>query len=466
MQGLKYAHIMSRLVNRPLLIHPRNAQMVYNVLAAREGMGLFDGVEPRASRFEGDMLRNENGGFPSVEPFKLAGDTGVVSVTGELVNRGAWIGADSGLTSYEGIGFQLTRAARSAKTKAILLDIDSPGGEAIGAMELAAKVARINETKPVYAVVNGMAASAAYALVSGARRIITGPTGVTGSIGVVLLHLDRSKELEAKGITPTLIFAGAHKVDGNPFAPLSEEVEGELQKEVNSFYQQFIDQVAAGRGRRLSKKAARETEARSYLGADAVSAGLADAVGTFDEVLDELRSAQKRRASRSQQGATSMARLTDDGETAITLEDHTRAVDTARADGRRAAEAEADGRVAAAEAASSQAAAAERGRIGAILADERIKGRESFALKMAIKFPTANADDIAELCAEAPGPQPGADLAARAAATGVDRLTHGLHAQQTADEASRQAIAEGRKRANEQANSRFGEGKGMKFARH
>jgi hypothetical protein len=102
-----------------------------------------------------------------------------------------------------------------------------------------------------------------------------------------MLHADMSRRLDKEGITPTLIFAGAHKVDGNPFAPLPESVREDFQREVNQFYDLFVETVAAGR-RGMSPAAIRGTEARVFIGADAVAAGLADSLGTFEEVLAEL----------------------------------------------------------------------------------------------------------------------------------------------------------------------------------
>lgn len=280
--------IAARVLNRPLLIVPHNAEIICSVLAERIGvdpMVALPARQPKATRFLGETVVSGAGAM-----YNLVNDTAVVTVEGELVNRGAWIGADSGLTSYEGIDAQLRAAAADPKVRQILLDMESPGGEAVGAMEMAAAVRKVNKEKPVYAIANGMAASAAYAIASGAKRVFTTPSAITGSIGVVLLHLDQSVRLEKHGIKPTLIFAGAHKVDGNPFGPLPDSVAEDLKAEVAQFYQHFVETVAAGRPN-LTEQAIRATEARTYLGADAVKVGIADAVSSFDEVLVEVRAA-------------------------------------------------------------------------------------------------------------------------------------------------------------------------------
>ncbi|MEX0745684.1 MAG: S49 family peptidase [Phycisphaeraceae bacterium] len=242
-------------------------------------------------------------------PFRLTNEgTAIITLVGEFVNRGAWIGASSGLISYEGFKHQIEQAARDPRVRNILLDMESPGGEAVGCFEAAAMVRDAAKVKPVVALVNGMAASAAYALASGATRVIAAPTGISGSIGVVMLHLDFSQLLSAEGIKPTLIFAGAHKVDGNPFEPLPEAVRADFQREIDSFYDQFVGTVAAGRAG-LDEKEIRATEARVYKGAAAVDAGLADAVGTFEDVLAAMARTGAPRAHAAPQPAAALARL-------------------------------------------------------------------------------------------------------------------------------------------------------------
>ncbi len=311
---IPYHRIARQFFNSPLLLTPQAAETISAFLlsrmtSARAGAGggnesaqAVEAFEPqrrddgsfvfhsaRASRFYADTPLDDRG---APLPFARTPDgTAVISLVGEFVNRGAYVGASSGLISYEGFKFQLDRAVADPKTNAIVLDLESPGGQAAGAFEAAAAVRQAREAKPVIAVVNALAASAAYAIASNASRIVTMPSGMLGSIGVLSLHLDYSKMLDEEGIKPTLIFAGDHKVDGNSFEPLPESVRADWQREINSIYEQFVTTVAEGRGRKLSKKAIRETQAQTFTGQEAVNLGLADAVGTFESVLAELRGA-------------------------------------------------------------------------------------------------------------------------------------------------------------------------------
>src|ERR1043166_775187 len=262
------ARIAERVINRPLLLHPMKAEILLWVLGERIGVDASAFVpRPEANRFVGQPkgIATEYG---VIEFYREQNGVGIVPIVGSLVNRGAWIGEDSsGMTSYEGISFQLDRAMADPNvTNGLALDIGSPGGEASGMFDLATKIREIAKQMPVVAVINDMAASAAYGLASAATEIVVSPTSILGSIGVVLAHFDYSAQLEKKGIKPTLIFAGARKIDGNPYQPLTDAVAADLRDEVNAFYSRFLDTVAAGRGDRLNALMARATEAGIFLG--------------------------------------------------------------------------------------------------------------------------------------------------------------------------------------------------------
>ncbi len=166
------------------------------------------------------------------QPFAVVDGIAVIEIAGTLVHRGAWIGQSSGLTSYEGIAAQLQAALADPAIRGIALDIDSFGGEVAGAFDLADRIRAARTQKPVHAFVADHALSAAYALASQADRIILPRTGAVGSIGVVAMHSDMSGALDQKGIAVTLIHAGAHKVDANPYQPLPEAVRDRIAARV------------------------------------------------------------------------------------------------------------------------------------------------------------------------------------------------------------------------------------------
>ena len=301
--------LSERLLNTPLLIHPAKAQIILGVLSGRIGLdaSLFSEAEDPegidASRFVGSSRRADG----SASLSRTVDGTAIIPVLDTLVNRGAWLDSRSGLTSYEGIAAQLRAAGSDPEVRSVLLDVSSPGGEAAGMAGLSDLIRSVRQTKPVTAFVNDMAASAAYGIASAANEIVVSPTSIVGSIGVVMLHADRSGELAAQGVKPTLIFAGNHKVDGNPFEPLSDAVRADLQASVDAHYRQFLDTVAAGRGRKLTADMARATEARTFIGAEAVRLGLADRIASFDEVLASLLQTTRPSGRNARKGGISMS---------------------------------------------------------------------------------------------------------------------------------------------------------------
>lgn len=386
--GSTLFRIADRVLNRPLLLHPAKAEVILHVLEGRLPIdGMLAPLSPDASRFVGSSSAMDG----TRKKYAIENGTAIVPVIGSLVNRGSWIGANSsGLTSYEGISAQLRDAAADPEVRSILLDMDSPGGEATGMFSLAEEVRRIGQTKPVTAFVNDMAASAAYGIASAANEIVVSPTSIVGSIGVVMTHMDRSKQLERSGVKPTLIYAGAHKVDGNPFGPLSETVHGDLQAEVMKFYDQFVALVDRGRAG-MTEQAIRNTEARTYIGQDAIDRGLADRMASLDKVLSDLSTARGAN-NRSWFNMTNTKEAAPQAEIAgISPEAHAAAVAVARAEG----------------------AAAERARIASIMGCDAAEGREKQARALAL-----DTDLSAEQAAKVLGVSP-KEVAARSAAASI-----------------------------------------------
>ncbi len=285
---MHHAQIAQRAFNTPLMVDPAKALAFLSGLGPRiTGQEItIQGLEveatdqtaaalpSRVSLFGNDLAqRHQRNG---TQPFAMIDGIAVIEIAGTLVHRGAWIGQSSGLTSYEGIAAQLQAALVDPGVRGIALDIDSFGGEVAGAFDLADRIRAARAQKPVHAFVAEHALSAGYVLASQADRIILPRTGAVGSIGVVALHTDMSGALDQKGIAVTLIHAGAHKIDANPYQPLPEAVHDQMQRELEVVRFLFAETVAAGRGDRLTQAAALATEATVFRGADAIAAGLAD----------------------------------------------------------------------------------------------------------------------------------------------------------------------------------------------
>lgn len=170
----------------------------------------------------------------------------------------------------------------------ILIDVDSPGGTVDGVPELADEILRSRGQKPVVAVINTLGASAAYWIASAADEIVMTPSGQVGSIGIITVHEDLSVFFEKKGIKTTLISAGEHKVEGNPFEPLGDRAREHLQERVDAFYSMFVGAVAAGRGVKVEAVRGGFGRGRMVGMNEALAAGMIDRIATFDEVMAGL----------------------------------------------------------------------------------------------------------------------------------------------------------------------------------
>lgn len=265
-------HLAARLFGVPLAIHRPKLDVIFSVLGAR--IGLADLAAPV-------------GYTPAARaPGPPNGKVAVIPIHGTLVRRTSGIEAESGLASYTSIAAQLDAALSSPEVAAILLDIDSPGGESGGVFDLADRIRAASRVKPVWAVANDMAFSAAYALASAATRVFVARTGGVGSIGVIAMHVDQSVKDAQDGVRYTAVFAGERKNDLNPHEPISTEAHAVLKAEVDRIYDLFVEMVARHRG--LDADAVRATEAGLFFGPDAVATGLADAVGSLDDALTQL----------------------------------------------------------------------------------------------------------------------------------------------------------------------------------
>ena len=264
-------HLAARLFGTPLLVHRAKLDVILAVLGERLNL-----AAPAA-----DLAIP----VPRVTPAQPSG-IAVIPIHGTLVKRVLGMEAASGLTSYGGIAQEIDAALADPLVQGILLDIDSPGGEASGSFELARQIRHAATQKPVWAVANDAAYSAAYALAASAQRLIVTETGGIGSIGVIALHIDQSAKDAQEGYRYTAVTAGAHKNDFSPHHPLSDEAKAELQAEVDRLYGLFVEHVTAMRS--LNADAVRATEAGLYFGANAITAGLADAVSSFETALADF----------------------------------------------------------------------------------------------------------------------------------------------------------------------------------
>ena len=289
MSSRMYPHLAARVFNTPLLVHPQKLDAILAGLGGRllgaDGLR-FEAADLTAQAALPAEMFSTRRGERTERGYRVVDGVAVITAMGALVHRTRIDANSSLLIGYNDIAADMEDAIGRSDVHAIALVLDSPGGEVSGAFELAERIFAARGSKPIVAIADGMAASAAYLAASAADEVVLTPTSYVGSIGVVMRHVDFSRALANDGINVTHIFAGEHKIDGNPYQPLPESVRATLQADIEGLYQMFIQAVAKHRG--LDEQAVRNTRAAVYRGVAAVATRLADRIGTVDAVVAEL----------------------------------------------------------------------------------------------------------------------------------------------------------------------------------
>lgn len=255
-------------------------------------------------------------------------------------------------TGYDYISRAVQRGVSDGNVRAIVLDINSPGGVVTGCHECGLVIEAARGAKPVLAFAADTAASAAYWLASQAGEIHVSETGQVGSIGVITGHMDVSRALDSMGIKYTPIFAGERKADGSPYAPLSDAAKEAIQGRVNALYGSFISAVV--RGRPLTGEEVRGTQAGVFASHASVRAKLSDRVSTRAEVMAAAFAAKAPAATNPKPANQKQEKAMTDQE-----------LEAVRAEAR------------------AEGAAAASTRISAILGSEEAAGREDLAKELA-----------------------------------------------------------------------------------
>ncbi|HEX4521657.1 MAG TPA: phage major capsid protein [Gaiellaceae bacterium] len=217
------------------------------------------------------------------------GAVGVLPVQGVITPKAGLMSEISGGCALDSFLGDLQAMMQNPQITAVVLDIDSPGGSTDMVPETGAAIlAMRGKGKPIVAVANTEAASAAYWIAACCDEVVVTPSGAVGSIGVYSAHQDVSGMQEQMGVKTTLISAGKYKTEGSPFGPLSEEALEAAQANVDEFYGMFTAAVAKGRGVSQQDVIDGFGQGRMVNAAEAVKAGMADSVGTLADTIGKL----------------------------------------------------------------------------------------------------------------------------------------------------------------------------------
>lgn len=301
-------NLRSKMFNTPLCIWPTKFMDLARVVGNR-----MDLEVPAGEMFTGPSR-------PCHSMIVGRDNIAVIQVIGTLVNRGAFIGASSGLVSYEGLRAQIRSIAKDSSVETVFLDIDSCGGEAAGLADTVAALADLPQRK--IAMVDSHCLSAAYWLATACDEIWMTNDSLVGSVGAIAVHFEQTTRDEQEGDTFTIFASGNRKSDFSPHLKLATEAAEWLQAMITESANQFIESVAQNRG--LDAADVRGFQAALFKGRTALASGLADRIISADEAIVEIMEGTMATVNQAPPTASSSAktrtqkltqRLTDDSDT-------------------------------------------------------------------------------------------------------------------------------------------------------
>ena len=262
---IRNALLASRFLNQPLALLPAQSALLFDMVQSDPA---------RVALTPGALDRD--GGW---KPYTVVGSVAIIAIRGVLVHGSGWYWWGYS-TAYDQIRDAAALALDDDTVRAIVLLIDSPGGECAGCFDLADAIYGMRGSKPIHAIVDEAAYSAAYALASATDKIWVPRSGGVGSIGIIQQHTSIVGALEKAGVEVTLFTYGDFKADGYPETKLSDGAVKRIQADIDVLGDLFVDTVARNRGIEASK--IRSMQAGTFLGAAGVEAKLADAVSSAD----------------------------------------------------------------------------------------------------------------------------------------------------------------------------------------
>lgn len=313
MNPSRLAHLAMKLFNVPLALRPDKADLAMALAAKRLGLRRIvrsDGA-PIAARLGTSAEASTSGAPASGRPgrgYDTLDGIAIVRVHGLLVQRSGLVRPFYGITGMDGIRQNLFEAIDDPSVRAIVLDVDSPGGEVAGCFDLADTIHRARGIKPLQAICAEHAYSAAYAIASACDRVTVPRTGGTGSVGVITLLVDWATALDGAGIAVHFVHHGARKAEEMraELQGVSKDLLGRIQTEVDRVGELFVATVARNRG--IAAERIRDQQAACFMGELGVQQGLADAVAAPSEAFEQLLSDLRRGAVRAGRGARAARR--------------------------------------------------------------------------------------------------------------------------------------------------------------
>ncbi len=219
--------------------------------------------------------------FTDVDVESLNGNVALISIDGIIAGSSDDYLFES-VSASEDIVELIEKADKNQKIKAIILEINSPGGSPVASEEIAKAVLKTNKT--TVALIREIGTSGAYWVASASEHVVASKSSITGSIGVIASYLEFPELLERYNVTYRRLVAGKYKDIGSPYKEMTSEEQAIFQQMLDELRDYFISEVA--KNRQMSKKEVDKiANGLFYLGSQAKELGLVDELGGKDEAI-------------------------------------------------------------------------------------------------------------------------------------------------------------------------------------
>jgi signal peptide peptidase SppA len=281
---MRDAHLKRFFADHPWAIIESYGMVIAEVLE-RRALGVTLSDDDLAARI-GPKKREKD---DPDDRFAISDDgIALLPLHGVISHRMNLLSSISGGTSTEQFGQAFQSLVDNPGVRAIVFDVDSPGGSVYGLDELHAQIMEARGKKPILAHVNHLAGSAAFWLASAADRVTVTPSGDVGSVGVFAIHQDQSEQEANDGIKTTVIRAGKYKAEGNPHEPLSDDARKAMQERVDGAYERFVGALATGFGLPAATIKNQFGQGRIIHAGEALKRGMVHDIGTRGQALSRL----------------------------------------------------------------------------------------------------------------------------------------------------------------------------------
>jgi capsid assembly protease len=272
-----YSRIISKITTTPWMMMPGSLKMMLEILEAH----LSGNITEEEIRLRMQSAQPREGS----SELSRSGAVAVIPLHGPIFPKANMMTEMSGATSLEQWNSQFRQLVADESIGTIIIDADSPGGSSELIPETGAMIRSAREIKPVYAISNTMAASAAYGIVANASKVFASPSALTGAVGTYMVHTDDSELMQRVGVKETVIKAGRFKaVEIESLTPESKAYFEELVGDINDV---FLNSIAKGRGVDVDQVRQTYGEGKVFASSRALELGMIDEIATFEDVVNQ-----------------------------------------------------------------------------------------------------------------------------------------------------------------------------------